>query len=248
MNLRAFCILVYVIYYIIVTTPQRRRLREMAETDPAESSRLSHLAVKKAFRTILRIAGVKIEVSGLDNIPDEACLYVGNHNSYFDILVTETVIPSGTGFVSKDSLQKIPGLSSWMNLIHCLFLNRTDVREGLKMILTGADYLKEGYSMFIFPEGTRSRDGHSGEFKGGSLKMAQKAGAPIVPVAISGSSKIFEKNEGLRVTPGHVKVSFGTPFKFSDLTKEQKKTISDHTRAAIQVMLDHHSENIWADE
>ena len=248
MNLRAFCILVYVIYYIIVTTPQRRRLREMAETDPAESSRLSHLAVKKAFRTILRIAGVKIEVSGLDNIPDEACLYVGNHNSYFDILVTETVIPSGTGFVSKDSLQKIPGLSSWMNLIHCLFLNRTDVREGLKMILTGADYLKEGYSMFIFPEGTRSRDGHIGEFKGGSLKMAQKAGAPIVPVAISGSSKIFEKNEGLRVTPGHVKVSFGTPFKFSDLTKEQKKTISDHTRAAIQVRLDHHSENIWADE
>lgn len=248
MNLRAFCILVYVIYYIIVTTPQRRRLREMAETDPAESSRLSHLAVKKAFRTILRIAGVKIEVSGLDNIPDEACLYVGNHNSYFDILVTETVIPSGTGFVSKDSLQKIPGLSSWMNLIHCLFLNRTDVREGLKMILTGADYLKEGYSMFIFPEGTRSRDGHIGEFKGGSLKMAQKAGAPIVPVAISGSSKLFEKNEGLRVTPGHVKVSFGTPFKFSDLTKEQKKTISDHTRAAIQVMLDHHSENIWADE
>ena len=197
---------------------------------------------------ILRIAGVKIEVSGLDNIPDEACLYVGNHNSYFDILVTETVIPSGTGFVSKDSLQKIPGLSSWMNLIHCLFLNRTDVREGLKMILTGADYLKEGYSMFIFPEGTRSRDGHIGEFKGGSLKMAQKAGAPIVPVAISGSSKIFEKNEGLRVTPGHVKVSFGTPFKFSDLTKEQKKTISDHTRAAIQVMLDHHSENIWADD
>ena len=248
MNLRAFCILVYVIYYIIVTTPQRRRLREMAETDPAESSRLSHLAVKKAFRTILRIAGVKIEVSGLDNIPDEACLYVGNHNSYFDILVTETVIPSGTGFVSKDSLQKIPGLSSWMNLIHCLFLNRTDVREGLKMILTGADYLKEGYSMFIFPEGTRSRDGHIGEFKGGSLKMAQKAGAPIVPVAISGSSKIFEKNEGLRVTPGHVKVSFGTPFKFSDLTKEQKKTISDHTRTAIQVMLDHHSENIWADD
>lgn len=50
------------------------------------------------------------------------------------------------------------------------------------------------------------------------------------------------------MTPGHVKVSFGTPFKFSDLTKEQKKTISDHTRAAIQVMLDHHSENIWADE
>lgn len=248
MNLRAFCILIYVIHYIIVTTPQRKRLRELAKTDPAESSRLSHLGVKKAFRMILRIAGVKIEVSGLDNIPDEACLYVGNHNSYFDILVTETVIPTGTGFVSKDSLKKIPGLSSWMYLIHCLFLNRTDVREGLKMIMTGADYLKEGYSMFIFPEGTRSRDGHIGEFKGGSLKMAQKADAPIVPVAISGSSTIFEKNEGLRITPGYVKVSFGTPFRFSDLTKEQKKTVSQHTRTAIQVMLDHHSESLWSDQ
>lgn len=242
MNLRAFLVLFYVTSFIFVTTPERRRLRELAKTDPQECSRIAHLQVKKAFRNMLRIAGVKIEVSGLDNIPDEPCLYVANHNSYVDILVTETVIPTGAGFVSKDSLQKIPGLSSWMYLIHCLFLNRTDVREGLKMITTGADYLKEGYSMFIFPEGTRSKDGHIGEFKGGSLKMAQKAGAPVVPVAISGTSSIFEKNGGFRITPGNVWVSFGTPFKFSDLTREQKREVSQHTRQAIQVMLDHHTE------
>ena len=149
MNLRAFLVLFYVTSFIFVTTPERRRLRELAKTDPQECSRIAHLQVKKAFRNMLRIAGVKIEVSGLDNIPDEPCLYVANHNSYVDILVTETVIPTGAGFVSKDSLQKIPGLSSWMYLIHCLFLNRTDVREGLKMITTGADYLKEGYSMLM---------------------------------------------------------------------------------------------------
>lgn len=98
--------------------------------------------------------------------------------------------------------------------------------------------------MFIFPEGTRSRDGHIGEFKGGSLKMAQKANAPIVPVAISGTSSIFEKNEGFRVTPGNVMVSFGTPFRFSELTKEQKREVSRHTRLAIQVMLDHQMESM----
>ena len=125
MNLRAFLVLFYVTSFIFVTTPERRRLRELAKTDPQECSRIAHLQVKKAFRNMLRIAGVKIEVSGLDNIPDEPCLYVANHNSYVDILVTETVIPTGAGFVSKDSLQKIPGLSSWMYLIHCLFLNRT---------------------------------------------------------------------------------------------------------------------------
>lgn len=248
MNLRAFFIIFYVVNFIIVTTPERKRLRKLAETNPAECSRISHLQVKKAFRNMLRIAGVKIEVTGLDNIPDEPCLYVANHNSYVDILVSEVVIPTGAGFVSKDSLQKIPGLSSWMYLIHCLFLNRTDVREGLKMIISGADYLKEGYSMFIFPEGTRSKDGHIGEFKGGSLKMAQKADAPIVPVAISGTSNIFEKNEGFRVMPGNVRISFGTPFKFSELTKEQKKGISEHTRAAIQEMLDCHMDNMSIDE
>lgn len=240
MNLRAFCILIYVFNYLIVTTPVRKRLKRLAETDPAESSRLSHLHVKRAFRSILRIAGVKIEVSGLENIPEEPCLYVGNHNSYFDILIAESVIPSGTGFVSKDSLKKIPGLSSWMILIHCLFLNRSDVREGLKMILSGADYLKAGFSMYIFPEGTRSKDGHIGEFKGGSLKMAQKADAPIVPVAISGSGNIFENNDGLKVLPGSVKISFGTPFKISELPKEKKKYSSELARASIQEMLDTH--------
>ena len=124
-----------------------------------------------------------------------------------------------------------------MLLIHCLFLDRQNVREGLKTILTGVDYLKEGYSMFIFPEGTRSKNGQIGEFKGGSLKMAQKANAPIVPVSLWGTADIFENNQGLRVCPGTVKLSFGTPILYSSLSKEEKKSITDLTRNAIQEML-----------
>ena len=106
------------------------------------------------------------------------------------------------------------------------------------MIITGADYLKSGFSMCIFPEGTRSKDGTLGEFKGGSLKMAQKANVPIVPVAITGTHAIFEGNEGLRITPQTVHISFGTPFKISDLPKEKKKFAAEYTKAAIQKMLD----------
>lgn len=148
--------------------------KKLEQTDPQKASRIAQEHVQKVFRHLLKISGVTIEVNGLENIPDEAALFVGNHSSYFDIIVTGAAIPGGVGFVAKDSLGNIPGLSSWMKRIHCLFLDRKDIRKGLQTILEGAEYLKEGYSMCIYPEGTRSTNGELGEFKGGSLKMAQK--------------------------------------------------------------------------
>lgn len=185
----------------------------------------------------MKISGVTIEVNGLENIPDEASLFVGNHSSYFDIIVTGATIPGGVGFVAKDSLGKIPGLSSWMKRIHCLFLDRSDVRKGLQTILEGVDYLKEGYSMCILPEGTRSTTGELGEFKGGSLKMAQRAKAPVVPVAITGTRDIFENNPGLRVYPSHVTILLASHFKFSDLPAAEKKFAGEHVKKAIEDML-----------
>ena len=124
-----------------------------------------------------------------------------------------------------------------MKHIHCLFLDRSDVRKGLQTILEGVDYLKEVYSMCINPEGTRSTTGELGEFKGGSLKMAQRAKAPVVPVAITGTRDIFENNPGLRVYPSHVTISFGKPFKFSDLPAAEKKFAGEHVKKAIEDML-----------
>ena len=223
MTFRSICIAVYVFFYLIFTTPMRARLKKLEKTDPQEASRIAQEQVQKVFKHLLKISGVTIEVNGLENIPDEASLFVGNHSSYFDIIVTGATIPGGVGFVAKDSLGKIPGLSSWMKRIHCLFLDRSDVRKGLQTILEGVDYLKEGYSMCIYPEGTRSTTGELGEFKGGSLKMAQRAKAPVVP--------------GLRVYPSHVTISFGKPFKFSDLPAAEKKFAGEHVKKAIEDML-----------
>lgn len=237
MTLRSLGVLFYVIYYLIVTIPERKRIHKLSGEDPKAASRLANASIQKAFRRICKISGIRIKTSGLENIPEEACLYVGNHCSYFDIITAGGVIPDGVGFVAKDSLKKVPGLSDWMTLIHCLFLNRSDIKEGLKTILMGVDYIKDGYSMFIFPEGTRHTEGEPGEFKGGSLKMAQRAKAPVVPVAISGSRDIYENNSGFKIKPGTVYITFGTPFKFSDLTKDQRKFAAEYTRKRIIEML-----------
>ena len=240
MNLRAVRTLFYIIFYIIFSTPTRIRLRKMAETDPHKSNEIAGEKIRNVMKKLLEISGSEVEVDGLENIPEEACLYVGNHSSYFDIIVLGATIPGTTGFVAKDSLEKIPGLSAWMRLIHCLFLDRSDIKKGLETIMTGVEYLKDGYTMCIYPEGTRSKTGQMGEFKGGALKMAQRAKAPVVPVAVTGSRDIFENNPGLQIKPARVQISFGQPFVITDLPAAERKFAADYTKDAIQNLLDKH--------
>lgn len=237
MNLRSIGIVCYVGGFLLCTTPARRKLRRLEKSDPEQANQIAHQYVKRALKNVISISGSRVEVEGLENIPEEACLFVGNHTGYFDIMVTETVIPTGVGYVSKDSFSRIPGLSSWMNLIRCLFLDRSDPKEGIKTILKGAEYLKEGYSMLIFPEGTRSKDGQLGEFKGGSLKMAQKAHCPIVPLAISGSSAIFEDNKNLSVTPSTIKITFGEPVYISQVPRAEQKLVLEQIKETIGEIL-----------
>ena len=121
-----------VILFLILSIPlmlvefligkKNRRLRDVQ----------SLAVIQCVFRLILWMAGVKITVKGRENVPtDQAVLYVGNHRSYFDILVGYVTVPSLTGFVAKKEMEKIPLLSSWMKLVNCLFLDRVNLKEGL---------------------------------------------------------------------------------------------------------------------
>ena len=129
---------------------------------------------------------MKVTVIGEENVPkDEAVLYVANHKSMADIPVAYARCPGLTGFVAKDVVDKVPALRTWMRRLHCEFLDRHDIKQGLKVILSCIEKVKRGISIFIFPEGTRSRTGELAEFKGGSFKIATRTNCPIIPVAIS---------------------------------------------------------------
>lgn len=196
--------------------------------------------VQAAFKLILWFTGTDITYIGRENIPkDQAVLYVGNHNSYFDILLTYSQCPGLTGYVAKSEMLRYPLLRDWMKRLYCLFLDRTDMRAGLQMILTGIDYIKQGISVCIFPEGTRSRDGQMQPFKEGSMKMAQKTGCPIIPMAITNSVEIFE-NHLPRVKPCRVIVEYGAPIYPKELSREEQKFLGSYTQKKIQAMLNEH--------
>ncbi len=197
-------------------------------------------AVQAAFKIVLLISGVKTEVRGEENVPkDEAVLYIGNHRSYFDIVITYARCPGLTGYVAKDSMLKIPFLRIWMKRLHCLFLDRTDIKAGLKMVLTGIDQIRNGISMCIFPEGTRGKGENELDmlpFKEGSLKMAEKTGCAIIPMAITHTADIFEKHVPF-VKKTHVTLTYGEPIYVKELDKEQKKHLGSYTQEIIRKML-----------
>lgn len=200
--------------------------------------RMSYKIVSWALRVVLFISGTKIDIIGYENIPkDKAVLYVGNHRSYYDIVINYAILPPLVGFISKKEIKKIPILAQWMEHMNCLFLDRDNVKEGLKTIIAGTEQIKSGISVFVFPEGTRAkRDEDMIEFKEGSLKMAEKSGCLIIPVAINNTSAIFE-DQFPKVRKAHVVIEYGKPIDVNELTKEEKKHLGVYTHDIIKEMV-----------
>ena len=120
-------------------------------------SKSSLAIVNWAFRVVIAICNTKVTVIGEENVPkDEPVLYIGNHRSFFDIVLTYVRVPRLTGYIAKKEIRKVPLLSHWMVNLHCLFLDRDNIKEGLKTILAAIEKVKSGISICIFPEGTRN--------------------------------------------------------------------------------------------
>lgn len=191
--------------------------------------------VQWAFRVILRICGTEVTVIGEENIPDEPVLYVGNHRSYFDILLTYSRCRRLTGYVAKKEMLRYPLLRDWMNALYCLFLDRGNIKEGLKSILQAIDYVKAGISICIFPEGTRN----TGEelsilpFKGGALKIAEKSGCAIIPMSLNNTCDIFEAHLP-RIKKTHVVIEYGKPIYTKDLDRDTRKHLDSYVQNIIQ--------------
>ena len=200
-----------------------------------EIKQKSSLAIVNwAFRVILFLSGVKVTVIGEENVPkDNAVLYIGNHHSIFDVVVTYVRVPGLTGFVAKKEIKKIPLLRTWMRYLNCLFLDRKDLKAGAKMILDAVQKIKDGVSIFIFPEGTRSKDENvTLPFHEGSFKIATKAKCPIVPVVITNSNRIFEDHLPW-IKKTHVTIEYCEPIILENMPDEIKKSPSNYVRDII---------------
>ena len=164
---------------------------------------------------------------------------MGNHRSYFDILTGYTTVPTLLGFVAKKEMEKIPILRTWMVNVNCLFLDRRNIKEGLKTILLGIEKVKNGVSIWIFPEGTRNTNDDITEllpFKEGSLKIAEKSGCPVIPVAMTGTAEVLEKHFPF-ITPSHITVYYGKPIHIKELDPEDRKHPGAYTRNVLIGML-----------
>ncbi len=235
--IRLILVAIFLVLYFILSIIPYFVLWVVGKFNPDAKGAISRQVVKAAFHCIIFICGIKLKVVGKENLlKDQAVLYVGNHRSFFDIVTVYPQFPEQTGFIAKKELNKVPFLRVWMRYIHCLFIDRSNIREGMKTILAGIEQLKSGVSVFICPEGTRSKDGTVLEFKEGGLKMASKAKVPIIPVAFTGTSAIFEDHFPW-IKKGNVTIQFGEPIYIDQLEKEEQKHLGAYTREKVVEML-----------
>jgi 1-acyl-sn-glycerol-3-phosphate acyltransferase len=122
-----------------------------------------------------------------------------------------------------------------MKAMHCVFMDRSNIKQSVESINKGIDNLRQGYSVIIFPEGTRSRGPEMGEFKSGSFKLATRTGIPIVPVAIKNTYRIWEEKK--RIRPAMVEMIISEPVETDYLSKEELKELPSKIKNIIMEKL-----------
>ena len=237
--LRLILILLFLLFFFIISIPLLLIEWVLGKVSINARNKSSLAIVQWTLKVILFLSGAQIIIKGYERlITDRAVLYVGNHRSFFDIIISYSMMPSLTGYIAKKEIKKVPIMYHWMSLTKCLFMDRENIKEGLKTILDGIENVKKGISVFIYPEGKRSHsDLNMNTFKQGSLKIATKADCPIIPVAFNNTSAIFEDQFPF-VKKAKVIVEFGEPIYLNTLSEEDKKFIGSYTQKKIHNMLE----------
>lgn len=187
---------------------------------------------------VLNTLHVDINVIGEENLPEKGpVVFIANHQSYIDIpCVLYASKNFQTGFIAKKVLKKVPVIGPWITRIGSLFIDRGNARASLQTIKDGIELLKNGNSLVIFPEGTRAQDGVMKSFKAGSFKLAFKSGAPIVPVTIHDTFKIYER-QGY-VVPGKVDLVIHKPIDVTGLDKHGQTLVVQEVESMIRAKLE----------
>ncbi|MBO4823947.1 MAG: 1-acyl-sn-glycerol-3-phosphate acyltransferase [Lachnospiraceae bacterium] len=225
---------VWTVLFLILSLPLVLIALILQIFSPMARAKYSQVIISGAFKVVTFLAGTKIVVNGKENIPDGAVLYTPNHRSIFDIIITYPLCKGQTGYVAKKETKKFPIFSWWMSLMNCQFLDRKDLRSGLKMINKCIDLVKKGSSICIFPEGTRNKGTDPLlEFHSGSFKIAEKTGCPIVPVCIINSSNVFE-NQFPKIKKTTVYVNYLPAIETAGMSRDEIKGLTDRVHDELE--------------
>lgn len=200
------------------------------------AAHFAQIIVRVVFNLVMFVSGCKKTITGLENIPrDTPVMYAANHRSFYDIILAYATVPNQTAFISKLEIKKMPCIAQWMYFLNCLFMDRGDVKQNLSVILEAISLVKEGYSIYIAPEGTRNTTDTLLEFKEGSMKIASKTNCPIIPVCLCNTESIFE-NCLPWIHGGKISIEYGKPIYPAQLDKETKKHLGSYVREQIAAM------------
>lgn len=233
-KMRTVAFYLYFFGYLFYSIPFVNKIKKRQETTLSveEQDKLDQVLPKRWASTLVKISGANVTVTGEENIPDGPVLFVSNHEGNFDIPILISGLKKPLGFISKIEVKKIPVVSKWMEVMHCVFMDRKDRRQSIKAIRQGIELIKQGHSIVVFPEGTRSQGGPVQEFKAGSLRLGTDAKVPIVPVAIKGTSTIMEKNKGW-IKPGDVTISILPALTYEEYSQLDAKEMLANIQTSI---------------
>lgn len=182
---------------------------------------------------LLAGAGARLHVEGLDRVDwSRPCVLVANHQSMIDVCALFRAVPVPLRFVLKQELARVPLVGWYARTMGMVFIERGVARSAPQRLREAVALVHGGATLVAFPEGTRSRDGSVGPFKGGVLQVAIEAGVPIVPVAIQGSGAVLPA-AGFRVRPGRIDVRFGAPIRTDGRSGDERNALAREARDAV---------------
>ena len=217
---RTIAMFIYLFGYMIVHYGVLRRgERALAAGDTETVEQIVRKHIPHWSRKILKITGVQLTVTGLENIPkDTACVFVGNHRSYYDIPLLLASLDAPHGILAKEELEKIPLLNRWMKLLGCVFVQRDDVRASVRALNDATAIVESGKSFVIFPEGTREKEGRLMQPKSGLFVIAAQAGVDVVPARV-----IYDTPDGKMKLFCKVTVVYGEPIPAAQFAMESRR-------------------------
>jgi len=187
----------------------------------------------------LALNNTPVELRGAEHLPDGPFILMSNHQSNFDILALISTIPRRIYWIAKKELFDIPVFGSSMRRGGYIPLDRSDGRKALKSMENAASIIRQGSSVVMFPEGTRTRDGRLLPFKRGGFMLAVRAGVPVIPVTINGSGQV---NPGgvIKLNSGGISLTLHPPVNIpAGLKKsEAEEWLMEAVRSAIDAGLE----------